>query len=158
MILLNAPDRWYIITFLSLFHWIPTFWPLHCFFSSRFPFTKTHSSFLERAIIYLVYFIIYFNLLFNCTCCVIGTESPYLWGWMHPDSVMMKWPTRDTISGNMLQKRRAKGHRSDQSERCIPITPARSPLSRTARPSFTTTNTSEIHWSYSQSLSVEKWS
>lgn len=70
---------------------------------------------------------------------------------------LLWWSERPVAQflGTSYKTRRAKGRISAQSGSCFPITPACSPLSQTPCPSFTTTNTSENHWSYSWSSSMK---
>lgn len=111
MIPLNASDRWYIITLLSLFHSTPLstpsttlsllFSPLpsRCIFLSlkQTVFPGTGHNLLS------VFYSFHSSSSFLIVDVVLRHWITFSWGWMYPQFVMMKWMTRGTISGNELQ-------------------------------------------------------
>lgn len=101
-------------------------------------------------LIYWVFLFIYF-LFFLIVHVVSQHWITSLWGWMPLERLMMEWATRSTISGNKLQKTEPKVTDRPKVKAVFPI----SPLSQMPCPSFTTTNTSELHWSYSEGFQMK---
>lgn len=146
MIPLNASDRWYIITLLSLFHPLTTLPPprlLSFFFfpSLHLPPSSCHCNrqhFLELVIIYSVsLFISFFFFFFKW----LHNSINFLWGWMCPEFVVIKWSDHRQHFWERATQSKAKGHRSAKNENCFPIIPPCSPF-RQARASFNTAESS----------------
>lgn len=150
MIPVNASDRWYIITLLSLFH-STTSPPLYSHVSpppkyrlslfqslkqAAFPRTAHNLLSVFTYFILLLFFLIVHYLI------VVLRALNHLF--MRMDASRVCYDEVSDQRRNFWEhatKRRAKGHRSAKSESCFPITPACSPLSHAVCPSFTTTTT-----------------
>lgn len=106
-------------------------------------FPRNYSNLLS-VFIYFIFF-----------CLIVHVVSQHWitssWGWMPLELLMMKWATRSTISGNELQKTEPKVTDRPKVKAVFPI----NPLSQMPCPSFTTTNTSELHWSYSEGFQMK---